>query len=378
MWKILLVDDEPRDHAVLSIMLPPEFQLVSCYTGGEALESIPRENPDLVLLDVKLPDINGIEVLKSMKFTSESPVFIMVSGFDDTDLVVESIKAGAQDYLVKPYTLDSLLSTVKDSLIGSGAKGGTRAPWITAVSELVGDSSAMRKIKQQILSYAPSDGTVLITGESGTGKEIVARAIHRFSSRGSESFRAVNCGAIPETLFESELFGSVRGAFTGAVDRQGILKFCDGGTLLLDEIGELTKGTQVKLLRVIEEKKVRQLGSSKSFEVDVRIIASTNQDLKTAVDKGLFRGDLYYRLNVFRIRIPPLRERKDDLPLLSYYFLKEFGQRDGNERFLTNPSLKKLFGYTWPGNVRELRNVIERACYLCPKDGIDAEYIQFE
>ena len=378
MWKILLVDDEPRDHAMLSIMLPPDFTLLSCYTGGEALESIPRENPDLVLLDVQLPDINGIEVLKSVKFSKERPAFIMVSGYDDTNLIVESIKAGAQHYLVKPYTMDALLSTVRDSLMCRIGKGSLPVPADAVPTELIGDSKEIRKIKQQIHSYAPSDGTVLITGESGTGKEIVARSLHRVSQRTAGPFRAVNCGAIPESLFESEVFGSVKGAFTDATNRPGILEFCDGGTLLLDEIGELATGTQVKLLRVLEEKKIRQLGSSKSFAVDVRIIASTNRDLKREVDKGGFRSDLYYRLNVFRIKIPPLRERKEDIPLLSYYFLKNLGNRGGKERYLTTTALRKLIDYAWPGNVRELRNVIERACYLTLSESITDEYLQFE
>jgi DNA-binding NtrC family response regulator len=379
MWKILLVDDEPKDHGILAMMLPPEFSLVSSYTGNEAISTFDREKPDMVLLDILLPDMSGIEVAKYLAGSAAPPpAIVMVSGMNETNLVVEAIKAGASDYVVKPYTSEGLLKVIRAQLV---SRSSLCSPVPRASSDswdLVGESPEMRKIKLQIFSYAESAGTVLITGESGTGKEVVARALHKSSNRGSGPFFAVNCGAVPETLFESEMFGSERGAFTGATTRPGFLESTHGGTLLLDEIGELSPALQVKLLRVLEEKQISPLGSLKKITVDVRIAAATNRDLKKAVDTGAFRADLYYRLNVFRIRIPPLRERREDIPLLSYAFLRKLTPEHRGERFFSTPALRKIMDYPWPGNVRELRNVIERAFHLCPGVMIGPEFIQFE
>ena len=380
MWKVLLVDDEPKAHALLAMLLPSEIKLVSCFTGNEALAAISREKPDLVLLDIGLPDMNGLEVLRCTGCETDRPVFIVVSGYCDTEIVVEAVKAGAAEYLVKPYRSKDMVEIIRRNLLlradGNGARVSPspgRDGW-----NLLGESAAMRTIHRQILSYAGSDGTVLITGESGTGKELVALALHEHSGRVRGPFRAVNCGAVPESLFESEMFGSERGAFTGATTRAGVFEGSNGGTLFLDEIGELPHPVQVKLLRVLEDKQVMHLGSLRTMSVDVRIIAATNRDLRESVREGHFRSDLFYRLNVLHIGIPPLRDRREDIPLLCYAFLRDFNGRNGVQKYLLSPSLRKLMEYPWPGNVRELRNVINRAYYLCDEDRILPDHIQFE
>lgn len=380
MWKILLVDDEPKDHALLAMVLPPEYRLVSCFTGQEALSMVGEEKPDLVLLDIRLPDMSGIEVLKALGSQSHRPIYFMLTGYPDTELVVDSIKAGADEYIVKPYRSRDLLRKIRKHLLIRGLQGETTRPVPpgTAAGALVGDSSALREIRSLIATYAASDETVLITGESGTGKEVVAQALHRDSARSRGPFNAVNCGAVPETLFESEMFGSDRGAFTGATNRPGLFESSDGGTLFLDEIGELSPSQQVKILRVLEDKRVTPLGSHRATPVDVRVIAATNRDLRRALETREFRSDLFYRINVLRISIPPLRERREDIPSLCFHFLRELKGPGGGESYLAPASFQKLLRHSWPGNVRELKNVISRARALCEDEKIGPEYIQFD
>ena len=303
----------------------------------------------------------------------------MVTGYSDTDLVVEAIKAGADEFIVKPYRSRDLMLTIRKHLTARGPRGeASRSPAPETADLLVGDSAGLRTIRNQIRSYAAADETVLITGESGTGKEVVARALHRASPRAAGPFHVVNCGAVPETLFESEMFGSDRGAFTGATTRPGFFESSDGGTLFLDEIGELSPPQQVKILRVLEDKKITRLGSNRAASVDVRLVAATNRDLRLSLRSGAFRSDLYYRLNVLRISIPPLRERREDIPSLCFLFLRELRGRNGTDRYLAPASFRKLMNYSWPGNVRELKNVISRAYTLCGEEKIGQEYIQFE
>jgi DNA-binding NtrC family response regulator len=388
MWKVLFVDDEPRDHAILNLTLPPFFELHSCYTGNEALVTYAEKKPQIVLLDIVLPDIDGIELLKLLRKEENGTVFIMVSGHDDPDMIVEAVKAGAEEYLVKPYTSDTLRRILQkyvqrdtNSHLHPSIDAEAPARFFQHVGEfgLVGRSSAIQNIQQQIKKYGPSDSTVLITGESGTGKELIARALHETSKRKEGPFLAVNCSTIPDSLFESELFGTERGAFTDATDRQGIFDSADTGTLFLDEIGELTPRVQVKLLRVLEDKEIRPIGSSRSKKIDIRIIAATNQDLLHATESGNFRRDLYYRLNVFRISIPPLRERKEDIPLLAYHFLHTQSEKSplSSDLYFKEGALKKLLEHDWPGNIRELKHVIERAIHLTETADIGPELITF-
>lgn len=387
MWKVLLVDDEPRDHAILNLALPPYFELYSCYTGQEALSTYEQKEPHFVLVDVDLPDINGIELLKLFRRNNkENPVFIMVSGYDDPEIIVEAIKSGAADYLVKPYSMVTMKRILQKylhhtrqlSLSFQVAEDPSKSVQDIEEFGLIGKSEAMRQIREQIHRFGPAEGTVLITGESGTGKELIARALHQTSRRKDGPFIAVNCGAVPESIFETELFGSQQGAYTDATTRMGLFEAANRGTLFLDEVGETPLQVQVKLLRVLEEQEIRPVGSSQGKKIDVRVVSATNQDLSSSIERGSFRRDLYYRLNVFRIRILPLRERKDDIPLLAYHFLHTQSSRRTIRTFcLKDQALKKLLEHPWPGNVRELKNVLERAICLTETSDIGPELIIF-
>lgn len=387
MWKVLLVDDEPRDHAILNLTLPPYFELYSCYTGQEALLALEQKDPHFVLLDVDLPDINGIELLKLVRRKQEGgTVFIMVSGYNDPEIIVEAVKSGAAEYLVKPYSIETV-NRVLQKYIHLTRQIPLFIPHTGGVTDsvqnieefgLIGKSETIRNIRKQIRRFGPAGGPVLITGESGTGKELIARALHQTSLRREGPFIAVNCGAIPESIFETELFGSAEGAYTDATNRIGLLETANQGTLFLDEVGEMPVPVQVKLLRVLEEQEIRPVGSSRGKKIDVRVVSATNQDLSTAIEEGRFRRDLYYRLNVFRINVPPLRERKEDIPLLAYYLLHMQNRHYSTASFcLKDPSLKKLLEYSWPGNVRELKNVLERALCLAESSDIGPELINF-
>ena len=382
---ILFVDNDPEVHACMKLALEPEFSLVSCYTGTEALTALDREKPDLVLSEILLPDMNGLEILRSEAFESYRPAFIAASRSGDTHLVVRAIKAGADDYVLKPYDQYGILQTVRTCL---SQRTKARPPVKNESGEegrLVGESPVMRKLWQEIRNYAATDSTILITGESGTGKELVARSLHHLSPRAQRPFSALNCGALPEALFESEMFGSEKGAYTDAVTRTGFFESSSGGTLFLDEAGELSLTMQVKLLRVLEDKRVTHLGSRRSIPVDIRVIAATNRNLLTDVEAGRFRDDLFYRLNVLRINVPPLRDRREDIPLLCYTFLQELrkdpsacARAGGGQKYFSEQALRKMNSYSWPGNVRQLKNAVERAFYTCEDSRIGPEFIQME
>jgi two-component system response regulator AtoC len=379
---ILFVDNDPEVHACVRLALEPDFSLVSCYTGSEALAVLNREKPDLVLSEIVLPDMNGLDLMRSEMFEIRRPAFIAASRSGDTHLVAQAIKAGADDYLLKPYDVEDIVQTVRKCLSLK-----TEAPYPVKDAEetcerLIGESFAMRSLRRQIRAYARTDKTILVTGESGTGKELVARRLHCLSPRSGGPFYALNCGALPETLFESEMFGSEKGAYTDAVSRSGFFESSDGGTLFLDEAGELSAPMQVKLLRVLEEKRILHLGSRKPIPVDIRIIAATNRNLHEDVVCGRFRGDLFYRLNVLRICIPPLRERREDIPILCYTFLRELQNELPSsgvlKKHFSAASIRKLSAHAWPGNVRELKNVVERAFYTCEDSKIEPEIIQLD
>jgi len=368
MVRLLFIDDDPKAQKILDMALP-DYHVISAYTAEEGFRAVTDEDPDVVLLDIDLPDQDGIELLARLQAVPAPPPVIMVTGFSDTRLVVRAIKAGAYDYLVKPYETEHLTGTIRQAL-QSHIPALQSAPGRGA-DRLVGESVPIRRVKSLIHRFGPSGAPILVHGESGTGKELVARAIHEVSGRPGP-FVPINCGAIPETLFESELFGSVRGAYTDALTREGAFELANRGSLFLDEIGEMPFPAQVKLLRVLEEKRVRRLGSAETVRLNVRVIAATQRDLKRQIRRNAFREDLFYRLGVLHIEIPPLRERRDDIGLLSSCFLQESGKRLGGG------ALEKLTAHGWPGNVRELRNVMERAALLADDRLIAAPGIVFD
>jgi DNA-binding NtrC family response regulator len=396
MRNILLIDADQAVHARAKVTLQPDFSLASCYTGTEALEFLSRQKPDLILCEINLPDMNGLDILHSDALQDEAPAFIAISRSGNPHLIVDAVKAGVDDYIVKPCKTDDMLKTVKKCLWRKSPAMYSRKSVRNKSNTsrlLVGESPAMRKLRRQISAYANAgtETTILITGESGTGKELVARELHNLSSRSSGPFYAVNCGALPETLFESEMFGSEKGAYTDAVARSGFFEDANGGTLFLDEIGELPLPLQVKLLRVLEERQIIHLGSHRPIAVDVRIIAATNRNIYTDIASNRFRSDLFYRLNVLRIRTPSLREHKEDIPLLCYTFLQELGNRNSGfsrrirqqtgaaaMKHLCDTAIKKLTAHSWPGNIRELKNVVHRAFLLCEGSRIGPDSIELD
>jgi two-component system response regulator PilR (NtrC family) len=382
MSKILIVDDELSMRDFLAIMLKKEgHEIVAAKNGDAALKAIQAEIFDLVITDVKMPGISGIEVLKTVKEISPETVVIMITAFATAETAVEAMKLGAYDYIIKPFKIDELKLVVNNSL----EKRSLRKENILLKREIkskagfenfIGKSEPMQKIFSLIRQVADTNSTVLITGESGTGKELVAKAIHFTSQRKDRPFVTVNCGALPETLLESELFGYMKGAFTGAVsNKQGLFEAANGGTIFLDEISATTPALQIKLLRVIQEREFMRVGGTTDIRVDVRVIAASNQDLQAEVARGAFREDLYYRLNVIPIQLPALRERKDDIPVLVEFILKKnFAGRELKK--IAPDAMKRLMQYHWPGNVRELENTIERLAILEPGDTIRLDLLQ--
>ncbi|MFQ5739716.1 MAG: sigma-54-dependent transcriptional regulator [Acidobacteriota bacterium] len=374
---ILLIDDEEIMREVITRLLSVAgYAVTAVGTGEEGIERVAQDDFDLVLLDLMLPGMGGLEVLERILQPDPDLVVVIISAYASIENAVTATKGGAFDFITKPFKNDELLLVVKNgiekrhlSIENRQLRKNLRTHY--SFGKIVGKSQQMRQIFSLIAQVGPGRSTVLITGESGTGKELVARAIHQFSPRSEGHFMPVNSGSIPFDLLESELFGHVRGAFTGATSsKKGLFEVADGGTLFLDEVGNLPLDTQAKLLRVIQEREFRRVGGLDSIKIDVRIIAATNSDLKLATDRGEFREDLYYRLNVIRISLPRLRERKDDIPLLAEHFLRRFCEE--NERpicSLDPEALRLLMEYDWPGNVRELENVIERAVVLAPPDG---------
>jgi len=381
---ILIVDDEPDMVELLRRAVSRElgWTVLGATSGTEGLRIAEEETPPLVLLDIKMPDLDGIEVLGRLMELPHKPTVVMMTAYGVIELAVESIRRGAYDFITKPFDYARVVHTLRQAwehrkLLEENLSLKLLVKKTEAFQDIVGSSIAMKKVLRTIEMAAPTDATVLITGESGTGKELVARAIHRLSHRSQGPFVAVNCPALPENLLESELFGYARGAFTDAKsDRKGLFQEAEGGTIFLDEIGDLPLQLQAKLLRVLQEKEIKPLGQSRSLKVDVRVLASTNRDLKRQMAEGKFREDLYYRLGVVTISLPPLRERLEDLPLLVDHFLRKYGPDMGKPGIsLSKEAMGALLSYEWPGNVRELENVLQRSIIMARGREISPEDI---
>ncbi|MEO8216440.1 MAG: sigma-54 dependent transcriptional regulator [Acidobacteriota bacterium] len=382
MARILIIDDEASIRTTLDRILRDEGHAAAlCDSGEEGLALFAREEFDVVLLDVWLPGLDGLAVLERFRSVNGAPPVIVISGHGNVDTAVRATRLGAYDFLEKPLSLERVLLTINHALADRQlrqevSKLKQQAP---ADEFLIGESEVMRRLQQQIRSAAPSNSRVLITGENGSGKEIVARSIHRLSLRSEKTFVDVNCAAIPEELIESELFGHRKGAFTGAIDdRKGKFELADGGTLFLDEIADMSLKTQAKVLRVLQEQKFQKVGGHQTITVDVRVIAATNKILDSEIESGTFREDLYFRLNVLPIHVPPLRDRDGDIEFLAEHFLRRFAAEAGRKpKRLTAGAISKLRGHRWPGNVRELRNVLERLTILVQGDSVEPEDIDF-
>ena len=372
-YKILVVDDEASLREMLVILLEREgYLLTEAETGRQAYEKIREEEFDLIVSDIRMPDMTGIELLRRLREEECGIPLLMITAFSSTEEAVEAMKLGAYDYITKPFKNDEIRLVIKNALERQQLQAenqrlrqqlGERSSF----SSLVGESPAMAELISLLERVAPSQANVLITGESGTGKELVARALHFHSGRKQHPFVPINCGAIPENLLESELFGHEKGAFTGADRRkEGLFESAHQGTLFLDEIGELPMGMQVKLLRVLQEREFRRVGGTRNIPLDIRLIAATNQNLDEMTQDGRFREDLYYRLNVVAIDIPPLRSRREDIPLLINHIYQRL---TGNDQYpVEKQALELLFNYDWPGNVRELENLVERCVVLGSSD----------
>jgi two-component system response regulator PilR (NtrC family) len=368
MEKILIVDDEPSMRDLLSILLTRAgYQVTTVADGEEAIGHIGKEIFDLVITDLKMPKMEGLDVLKAVKKSNPETVVLVVTAFASTETAVEAMKCGAYDYITKPFQIDEVQLIIRNAL--ERRRLSTENMLLkremasqSSFAQIIGASEAMQKVFDLVRKVADATSNVLICGESGTGKELIARAIHYNSARSQMPFVTVNCSALPETLLESELFGHMKGAFTGAIsNKAGLFEVANGGTIFLDEIGDTTPATQVKLLRVIQEREFRRVGGTKDVKVDTRIIAATNRDLEKAVAEGDFREDLYYRLDVIPIYLPPLRMRPGDIPALAKHFLERFAMAAGKPvPMLTPEAVRVLVGHEWRGNVRELENLIER------------------
>jgi DNA-binding NtrC family response regulator len=378
MNKILLVDDERNVHYSFQRALGEAFRIISAFSGEEALQKLRSEKPHVVLLDVKLPDADGLAILQQIKHVDRDVPVILLTAYGTTETAITAMKHGAYDYLLKPVEIASLRGIMTKALRLRALMEQANAlllPESTQATPLLGRSVAMQDLYKMIGRVAPTDTTVLLTGESGTGKELVARAIHQHSLRADRPWVALNCAAIPEPLLESELFGHEKGAFTGAIERKpGSFEEASGGTLFLDEVGELPLAVQAKLLRTLQEKEIRRLGGRESLPIDVRIVAATNRDLEGAVAHTEFREDLYYRLNVIHLHLPPLRARQEDIPLLAQHFLTRYSRElDRPVGGFAPEALEALSAHTWPGNVRELENSMTQALMTCRGYLITAE-----
>jgi two-component system response regulator PilR (NtrC family) len=382
--KILVVDDEKSMCEFLEIMLKKDgYEVATTTSGEEALGLLDKNLYSMVLTDVKMPGVNGFDVLRKTKEVSPDTVVIMITAYGSPEGAVTAIKEGAYDYVTKPFRVEEVKLTIKKSLERSNLiRENIRLR--QAVEErykfwnLIGKSPKMQRVYELVEKVSQTKANVLITGESGTGKELVAKAIHYNSARKDQSFVTLNCGAIPENLLESELFGHMKGSFTGAIaNKRGLLEMAAGGTLFMDEIGELPLPLQVKLLRVIQEREFKRVGGTEDIKIDVRIISASNQDLQQKVAQGSFREDLFYRLNVIQIKLPPLRERKEDIPLLVNHFVRKYSAETGKEiEGVTSEALELLLGYDFAGNVRELENIIERSITLETSPSITDRHIR--
>jgi two-component system, NtrC family, nitrogen regulation response regulator NtrX len=371
MHNVLIVDDEASiRHSLKDVLEDEGYKAAGAESGEACLESLRKGNFDVVLLDIWLPGIDGLETLQKIRELDGGPEVIMISGHGTIETAVRATKLGAYDFLEKPLSIDKTLILIKHAIDAKRLRDENRdlKKQLLPKTVIVGDSIPMKALRQQIQIMAPTNGRVLIYGESGTGKELVARAIHLESHRKDEMFVEVNCAAIPEDLIESELFGHRKASFPGAAaDKEGTFQKADGGTLFLDEVGDMSLKTQSKVLRTLEEQRFVPVGGDEPITVDARVIASTNKDLEEEISRGNFREDLFYRLNVIPFSVPPMRERKEDIPLLARHFLKEFSATYGRRsREIADDAVDVLIRYSWPGNVRELRNVIERIVIMNP------------
>ncbi len=376
--RILVVDDEPSMREMLRIVLRRDgYDVTIAENGREAIEQLHRQQFDLLLSDIKMPDVTGVEVLRAAKDVNKDIVAFMMTAYASTSTAVEAMRLGAVDYFTKPFSMDELRLKIRQHLETHRLKQenvllkkalNTRYEF----SNIIGRSEAMLDVFRMVETIAKTSSTVLITGESGTGKDLVARAIHYNSLRREHPFVALNCGGVPETLLESELFGHMRGAFTGAdANKKGLMEVAEHGTIFLDEIGEMTAAMQVKLLRVLQDRRFRRLGGTEEVQADIRVMAATNQDLQKLVAEGRFREDLFYRINVIPMHLPPLRERREDIPLLADHFLSKYAELMQKPVLsISHEASVLLQAYAWPGNVRELENVIERAVALEPSPAV--------
>ncbi len=379
---ILVVDDEPGVRTTLEAVLRDEGYQVEAVESGEAcLARVTRGAFDVIVLDIWLPGIDGLQTLARLRERQIDTQVVIISGHGNIESAVRAIKMGAFDFVEKPLSLEKTVLVVRNALRQQRLEAENRAlrARVDRKLTMVGESHAMRQLREQVAMAAPTNGRVLIHGENGTGKELVARTVHALSRRRGGPFVEVNCAAIPEELIESELFGHVKGAFTGAVaDRRGKFEIADGGTIFLDEVGDMSLKTQAKVLRVLQEQVVERIGGTSSVRVDVRVLAATNKDLQAEIREGRFRDDLFFRLNVIPIFVPPLRDRRDDIALLAHHFMQELATEYGRRAKTIDPSaLAALQQYSWPGNVRELRNVIERLIIMVTGDTITSRDLAF-
>ena len=379
--KILVIDDEERMCWALERALSKEgYQVITATKGMEGINLTMEKEPSVVILDLKMPDIDGMEVLQKIKDYNAAIPVIIITAHGSIETAIQAMKIGAADYITKPFKLEELKLIVKKTLQVNHLQDQIdyfQQEISMKYGKMIGQSSAMKEVNTLIRQVAKTNATVLITGESGTGKEVTAVAIHRLSNRADKPFVVVNCAALPEQLLESELFGHEKGAFTGAAARKkGRFEIADKGTIFLDEIGEMPINMQAKLLRVLQQKSFERVGGNETIHADVRVIAATNSDLSAAIAQGSFREDLYYRLNVMRINLPPLRERKEDISLLVNHFLAKFNP--GRDKKISPEAMKILTRYDWPGNIRELQNVIERASIVCQQAEIQPAHLPGE
>ena len=371
--RILVIDDEGAIRDSLRMILEYEdYQFLGAATGQEGIAAVQRERPDLVLLDIKMPGMDGLEVLRKLHALDETLPVVMISGHGTTATAVEAIRSGAVDFLDKPLSSERVIVTLQNALKQSELRSENRELKLAMESkyEIVGQSASLRKVLEAVQRAAPTNATVMLLGESGVGKELVARTVHRNSPRAGQRFVQVNCAAIPEELIESELFGHEKGSFTGATEKQiGKFEQADRGTIFLDEVGDMSPKTQAKVLRVLQEQEVERLGSARTIKVDVRVIAATNKDLEEAISRGEFREDLFFRLNVIPIVVPPLRERREDIPQLVQHFARLTSEEHNlKPKKFEAAAMDALQRYRWRGNIRELRNTVERVMIMSPAE----------
>jgi two-component system nitrogen regulation response regulator NtrX len=376
--RILVIDDEGAIRDSLRMILEYEdYQFVGAASGQEGLALAQRDRPDLVLLDIKMPGMDGMEVLRKLHALDETLPVVMISGHGTTATAVDAIRSGATDFLDKPLSSERVIVTLRNALTQSELRSENRELRLAMESkyEIVGSSPALRAVLEAVKRAAPTNATVMLLGESGVGKELVARTIHRNSPRNGQRFVQVNCAAIPEELIESELFGHEKGSFTGATEKQiGKFEQADRGSIFLDEVGDMSPKTQAKVLRVLQEQEVERLGSARTTKVDVRVISATNKNLEEAIQRGEFREDLYFRLNVIPITVPPLRERREDIPALVQHFAKRSSEEHNlKPKKFDAGAMEVLQRYRWRGNIRELRNAVERLLIMAPNDVIRAD-----